>query len=87
MTSEGGKYWLRRDPFLGLQALSWNYDETTFAREDWPGKPKDFNSLPIELCAYTPMQAEPNIMNLNSAVDLTAKNAKITKTYSYAWIA
>ena len=61
VTSEGGKYWLRRDPFLGLQALSWHYDETTFAREDWPGKPKDFNSLPIELCAYTPMQAEPNI--------------------------
>ena len=25
--------------------------------------------------------------NLNSAVDLTAKNAKITKTDSYAWIA
>ena len=24
---------------------------------------------------------------LNSAVDLTAKNAKITKTDSYAWIA
>jgi hypothetical protein len=62
MTSEGGKYGLRRDPFLGLQASTWNYDETTFAREDWPDKPKDFTSLPIELCAYTPMQAEPNIM-------------------------
>ena len=26
-------------------------------------------------------------LNLNSAVDLTAKNAKITKTDCYAWIA
>jgi hypothetical protein len=62
VTCEGGKYWLRKDPFLGLQALTWHYDETTFAREEWPNRPKDFTALPAELCAYPPMQAELNIM-------------------------
>jgi hypothetical protein len=62
VTCEGGKYWLRKDPFLGLQALSWHYDENTFANEDWPNKPGEFTSLPADLCAYTPMQAELVIM-------------------------
>jgi hypothetical protein len=62
VTCEGGKYWLRKDPFLGLQAMAWHYDENTFALDEWPNKPKDFVALPVELSAYTPMQAEPNIM-------------------------
>jgi hypothetical protein len=62
VTCEGGKYWLRKDPFLGLQAMTWHYEETTFAREEWLNKPKDYASLPVDLCAYPPMQAEPNIM-------------------------
>jgi hypothetical protein len=62
VTCEGGKYWLRKDPFLGLQAMTWHYDENTFALEDWPNKPKDFVCLPAALCAYPPMQAERNIM-------------------------
>ncbi|MBT3267076.1 hypothetical protein HN371_07995 [Candidatus Poribacteria bacterium] len=62
VTSEGGKYWLREDPFLGLQPMAWHHDEMTYAREDWPGKPEDFTSLPPELCAFTPMHAEPEIM-------------------------
>ena len=33
------------------------------------------------------VQKNLEAITLNSAVDLTAKNAKITKTYSYAWIA
>jgi hypothetical protein len=61
VTCEGGKYWLRIDPFLGLQALSWHYDERTFAKEDWLNKPKNFTALPSELCCYTPMQAESAI--------------------------
>lgn len=62
VTCEGGKYWLRKDPFLGLQAMTWHYDESTFAREEWPKKPEDFCALPSELCAFTPMQMELTIM-------------------------
>ena len=62
VTSEGSVYWLRKDPFLGLQPMTWHYDEMTYARKDWLGKPKNFTSLPAELSAYTPMHTEPEIM-------------------------
>ena len=62
VTSEGAMYWLRKDPFLGLQAMTWHYDEMTYAHENWIGKPDDFTSLPALLSAYTPMHAEPEIM-------------------------
>ena len=63
MTCEGGMYWLRKDPFLGLQAMTWHYDETTFARDDWMGKPVDFSTLPATLCTYSAMQSELNVMS------------------------
>jgi len=62
VTCEGAKYWLRKDPFLGLQAATWWFDELTFAREDWTNKPKDFSSLPATLSCYTPMHCEEEVM-------------------------
>jgi hypothetical protein len=62
VTCEGGMYWLRKDPFIGLQAMTWHYREANFIRNDWLNKPKNFTGLPAELYAYTPMQAEQNIM-------------------------
>jgi len=62
VTCEGGMYWLRKDPFIGLQAMTWHYREGNFLREDWLNKPEGFASLPAQLCATSPMQAELNIM-------------------------
>jgi hypothetical protein len=62
VTCEGAKYWLRKDPFLGLQAATWWLDELTFAREDWTNKPKDFSSLPATLSCYSPMHCEEEVM-------------------------
>ncbi|MAF09355.1 hypothetical protein CMK11_02795 [Candidatus Poribacteria bacterium] len=62
VTSEGGKYWLRDDPFLGLQPMAWHLDERNHAREEWRDKPDDLTALPAALCAHTPMHPEPEIM-------------------------
>jgi len=78
VTCEGAKYWLRNDPFLGLQASTWWFDETGFAREDWTGKPKSFTSLPPALSCYTPMHCEGEIqndpVNLNGLAEQTCMN-------------
>ncbi len=63
VTCEGGIYWLRKDPFIGLQAMSWHYDEMTFANSDWPKKPANFSSLPAQFSGYTAMQSENEIKN------------------------
>ncbi|PQB05389.1 endo-alpha-N-acetylgalactosaminidase family protein [Aureitalea marina] len=62
VTCEAGMYWLRKDPFLGLQAASWHNTSSNFEKEDWLGKPEYFDGLPIALSAYTPMQCEPEVM-------------------------
>lgn len=61
VTSEGAKYQLRKDPFLGLQAATWWFDENNFAREEWPNKPRDFTSLPSTLSCYSPMHCEEEV--------------------------
>ena len=62
VTCEAGMYWLRQDPFLGLQAASWHNTAQNFQEEQWLGKPSDFLELPVALSAYTPMQCEQEIM-------------------------
>lgn len=62
VTCEAGFYWLRKDPFLGLQAASWHNTAANFEKEDWLGKPDNFMMLPRALSAYTPMQCEAEIM-------------------------
>ncbi len=61
VTSEGGMYWLRKDPFIGLQAMAWHFNFKNFIREDWLHKPDDFISLPAIFSASTPMQSEAEI--------------------------
>jgi hypothetical protein len=63
VTCEAGIYWLRKDPFLGLQAMQWHYTETNFFNEDWLNKPEDFKSLPLTLAGFSPMQCEMEIKN------------------------
>lgn len=62
VTNEAGMYWLREDPFLGLQGMSWHYTERQFVQDEWMGKPEDFVELPIDLAGFTPMQCEGAIM-------------------------
>ncbi len=61
VTSEGGMYWLRKDPFIGLQAMAWHFTPKNFVREDWLNKPTGFTSLPDIFSAYTPMHCEGEI--------------------------
>lgn len=61
VTSEGGMYWLRQDPFIGLQAMAWHFNLKNFIQEDWLHKPDDFSSLPAIFSAFTPMQSEAEI--------------------------
>lgn len=61
VTCEAGIYWLRRDPFLGLQAMQWHYTESNFMDEDWLNKPHNFKFLPPSLAGYTPMPCEMEI--------------------------
>ncbi len=56
-------YWLRKDPFLGLQGLSWHHTESNYIKENWLHKPENFHSLPVALSGYTPMQCEEEIRN------------------------
>lgn len=78
VTSEGAKYWLRKDPFIGLQAMTWHFNEENFVREDWPNKPKDFIALPAIFSAYTPMHCEGEIMkdheNLTGLIEQSCVN-------------
>lgn len=78
VTNEAGIYWLREDPFLGLQGMSWHFNELTFQEQEWKGKPENFYQLPAELAAYTPMHSEGEIMNnkedLSSLVEQFATN-------------
>ena len=62
VTCEAGMYWLRKDPFLGLQAASWHNTSSNFEKEDWMGKPEFFEGLPLDLSAFTPMQCETEVM-------------------------
>lgn len=62
VTSEGAKYWLRKDPFLGLQAATWWFGENNFSKEEWPNKPTNFTSLPSVLSSYSPMHCENEVM-------------------------
>lgn len=61
VTCEGGMYWLRKDPFIGLQAMAWHFNVQNFIEEDWLNKPADFKTLPTVLSAYTPMHSEGEI--------------------------
>ncbi len=61
VTSEGGMYWLRIDPFIGLQPMAWWYNAEEFEKSNWLGKPKDFKSLPANLYTGTPMHAEQEV--------------------------
>jgi hypothetical protein len=61
VTSEGDIYWLRKDPFIGLQPLSWHFDINDFRNEKWIGKPAGFDSLPPSLYCGTPMPAEQKV--------------------------
>lgn len=62
VTSEGGKYWLRKDPFIGLQAMAWHFNFSNYVNEGWNNKPENFTSLPNQFSAYTPMHSEGEIM-------------------------
>ncbi|MBS1917503.1 MAG: hypothetical protein JST87_14615 [Bacteroidetes bacterium] len=61
VTSEGDIYWLRRDPFIGLQPMSWHFNIDDFRNEKWIGKPANFDSLPPSLYCGTPMPAEQQV--------------------------
>lgn len=61
VTSEGDIYWLRRDPFIGLQPMAWHFDNENFLANDWIGKTADFKELPPQLYCGTPMHAEQQI--------------------------
>ncbi len=61
VTSEGAMYWLRRDPFIGLQPMAWHFDIDGFRKESWIGKPASFDSLPPQLYCGTPMAAEQEV--------------------------
>ena len=63
VTCEGGIYWLRKDPFIGLQAMSWHYDEANYIKDNWLNKPKNFSILPFQFSGYTPMHCEGEIMS------------------------
>ncbi|WP_200976446.1 endo-alpha-N-acetylgalactosaminidase family protein [Echinicola sp. 20G] len=69
VTAEGGMYWLRKDPFIGLQPFAWHFEPENFKSEEWHGKPEGFQGLPSDLYCGTPMHAEGKIMedpiNLN----------------------
>ena len=49
VTAEGGSYWLRRDPFVGLQPMAWHFH--------------GIDGCPVHLYCGTPMHAEGDIRN------------------------
>lgn len=61
VTSEGYMYGLRKDPFIGLQAMVWHLDEDSLRDLEWIGKPKAYSTLPAQFAAYSPMQCEGEI--------------------------
>jgi len=61
VTAEGYMDGLRKDPFIGLQAMAWWYRENSFVNDQWVGKPQNFVSLPAQFSAFTPMHAEEEI--------------------------
>jgi len=61
VTSEGDIYWLRRDPFIGLQPMAWHFDISDFRNSGWIGKPAGFDSLPPSLYCGTVMPAEQQV--------------------------
>ncbi len=61
VTSEGGLYWLRKDPFIGLQPMAWHFETDNFMNDNWIGKPAGFTGLPAQLYCGTPMPAEQEI--------------------------
>lgn len=62
VTCEGGMYWLRTDPFIGLQPMAWHFRAQNFVEEHWRGKPAGFEGLPPSLYCGTPFNAEPIVM-------------------------
>ena len=62
VTCEGGMYWLRKDPFIGLQPMAWHFEFDNFINSNWIGKPAEFKRLPPQLYCGTPMHAEQKIM-------------------------
>jgi len=63
VTSEGGMYWLRKDPFIGLQAAIYLPFQDEYVQDNWLNKPAWFKSLPVQFSAYTPMHCEGEIKN------------------------
>jgi len=63
VTSEGGMYWLRKDPFIGLQAAIYLPFQDEYVQDNWLNKPSWFKSLPVQFSAYTPMHCEGEIKN------------------------
>ncbi|MBS1577120.1 MAG: hypothetical protein JST09_17620, partial [Bacteroidetes bacterium] len=61
VTSEGSIYWLRKDPFIGLQPMAWHFDNESFLSSNWIGKTADFKELPPQLYCGTPMHGEQEI--------------------------
>jgi hypothetical protein len=61
VTSEGDIYWLRKDPFIGLQPMAWHFDNENFLANNWIGKTDDFKELPPQLYCGTPMHGEQQI--------------------------
>ena len=62
VTSEAGMYWLREDPFIGLQPMAWHFDIESFYERDWVGKPSNFNGLPANLYCGKPFDSEQLIL-------------------------
>ena len=61
VTSEGDIYWLRKDPFIGLQPMAWHFNNQNFIKNEWIGKTADFIKLPPQLYCGTPMHGEQEI--------------------------
>lgn len=59
VTSEGFLF-LRVDPFIGLQPLTWNFNESELDG-NWKYKPTNFKRLGSELCSWTPLRLEQEI--------------------------
>ncbi|MGC4039032.1 MAG: endo-alpha-N-acetylgalactosaminidase family protein [Chitinophagaceae bacterium] len=73
VTSEGGMYGLRIDPFIGLQPMAWWFSLDEFTGNDWIGKPVGFKSLPAKLYCGTPMHAEGEIRENPQQLDSLVK--------------
>lgn len=60
VTSEGFLF-LRIDPFIGLQPMTWNYHEHELDA-NWEFKPQNFEPLLPDLASWTPIRFEHEIL-------------------------